>query len=299
MKLGWIEDLIAIAEANTLTEAAARRHITQPAFTRRLHTIEEHLGVTLLDRARRPARPTQALLDRVEEFRKIAIQLRRASDELAAAAQGQSHVSMTCQHSLAMSVVPHLAPQIRTAAPSVALRLRTGNRDLCYSMLMTNQASIMMAYDVPGLPIAPDEALAEKRSIYRERLCPVVSAKGADGFWSPTTGGVLPILAYPDEAFMGQVVNTQIYPRLPARFRCMRVCETALAAAILELTLSGFGVAWVPRLLAARGLEERRLIDLTDMLGDCTMDVVILRLKTPRSRIEEDVWRAMSGSAIG
>ncbi|MGB5198325.1 MAG: LysR substrate-binding domain-containing protein [Sedimenticolaceae bacterium] len=298
MKLEWIDDLIAIAEANTLTKAAARRHVTQPAFTRRLRAIEDHLGVVLLDRTRRPARPTQALLDRIEEFRKLAIQLRRVSEELASAAKGQNHVALTCQHSLAMSVVPRLAPRIQAAATSVALRLRTGNRDQCYSMLMTDQASIMMAYDVPGLPIAPDEVLAEKQSIYRERLCPVVSADRAVGSWNPTASGVLPILAYPDDSFMGQVVHTRIYPRLPARFRCVRVYETDLTAAILELTLSGCGVAWLPHLLAARGLEEKRLIDLTDMLGDCPMDVVILRLKTPRSQIEEDVWHAMSGAAI-
>ena len=98
---------------------------------------------------------------------------------------------------------------------------------------------------------------------------------------------------------MGRVVNTQIYSRLPARFRCVRVCGTVLTAANLELMLSGFGVAWVPRLLAAWGIEQRHLIDLTGMLGDCAMDVVNLRLKTPRSRIQEDVSRAMSVSAIG
>lgn len=299
MKLEWIEDLIAIAEADSLTDAATRRHVTQPAFTRRIRAIEEYLGGTLLDRTRRPARPVRALLERVEEFRALATRLRRVSDEMAAAAQGQSHVALACQHSLAMSVVPRLAPRIRRAVPSVALRLRTGNRDLCYSMLMTGRAALMMAYDVEGLPLAPDEAMVEKQSIFQERLCPVVSTSGAGGSWSPTGNSDLPLLAYPDDSFMGQVVNRRINPQLPTRFRCMRICESALTPAILELALSGLGVAWLPRLLAVRDLEEGRLIDLSDMLGDCAMDVVIHRLKTPRSRSEDSVWRAVCGSVIG
>ena len=141
MKLEWIDDLIAVAEASTLTEAAARRHVTQPAFTRRVRAIEEHLGVALLDRTRRPVRPTRAVLDRVEEFRALAIQMRRVSDELAAATHGQNHVALTCQHSLAMSVVPRVVARIRATVPAVALRLRTGNHDLCYSMLITGRAS--------------------------------------------------------------------------------------------------------------------------------------------------------------
>ena len=50
MKLEWLEDIIAIFESESLNEAATRRYLTQPAFSRRVRSIEEYLGVELMDR---------------------------------------------------------------------------------------------------------------------------------------------------------------------------------------------------------------------------------------------------------
>ncbi|MBA5778438.1 LysR family transcriptional regulator [Stappia sp. F7233] len=57
-----IEDmraLVAVVENGSLSQAAAKLHLTQPAITRRLQRLEEALGVTLLDREQKPARPTE------------------------------------------------------------------------------------------------------------------------------------------------------------------------------------------------------------------------------------------------
>ena len=57
MRLDWLDDIVAIIESDSLNEAASARYLTQPAFSRRVRTIEALLGVELVDRARRPARP--------------------------------------------------------------------------------------------------------------------------------------------------------------------------------------------------------------------------------------------------
>lgn len=58
MELKWLEDLVALAESASLTEAAERRNVTQPAFTRRIKVIERWLGTEVFDRSRKPARPS-------------------------------------------------------------------------------------------------------------------------------------------------------------------------------------------------------------------------------------------------
>ncbi|MEM8665677.1 MAG: LysR family transcriptional regulator, partial [Pseudomonadota bacterium] len=44
MRLEWLDDILAIADLGSLKAAAERRHLSQPAFSRRLKLIEESLG---------------------------------------------------------------------------------------------------------------------------------------------------------------------------------------------------------------------------------------------------------------
>jgi len=51
---------LAIAEAGTITRAAARLHLTQPALSRTLRDLEAHLGVRLVDRSTHHLELTEA-----------------------------------------------------------------------------------------------------------------------------------------------------------------------------------------------------------------------------------------------
>ncbi|MFU8778000.1 MAG: helix-turn-helix domain-containing protein, partial [Roseovarius sp.] len=50
MRLEWLDDILAVADAGSLARAAEIRHVSQSAFTRRLRAIEDTLGVPLFDR---------------------------------------------------------------------------------------------------------------------------------------------------------------------------------------------------------------------------------------------------------
>jgi DNA-binding transcriptional LysR family regulator len=53
VELRHLRALAAIAEAGTVTAAAARLHLTQPALSRTLAQLESHVGVRLVDRSSR------------------------------------------------------------------------------------------------------------------------------------------------------------------------------------------------------------------------------------------------------
>ena len=50
MQFQWLDDVLALLEEGNLSRAAARRNITQPAFSRRIRGFEDWLGVTVLER---------------------------------------------------------------------------------------------------------------------------------------------------------------------------------------------------------------------------------------------------------
>ncbi|WP_327674017.1 LysR family transcriptional regulator [Kitasatospora sp. NBC_00458] len=51
MELRHLRAFLAIAEEGTITRAAARLHVGQPALSRTLRRLEDHLGVRLVDRS--------------------------------------------------------------------------------------------------------------------------------------------------------------------------------------------------------------------------------------------------------
>jgi DNA-binding transcriptional LysR family regulator len=101
MELIWLEDYLELARTGNFSRAAEARHLTQPAFSRRIRALEEWTGVTLFDRATQPVQLTAA----GREFQPLAAMLirriadARAHDREAAAAEagtksGREHVAI-------------------------------------------------------------------------------------------------------------------------------------------------------------------------------------------------------------
>ena len=65
MDTKWIEDFLALAEHGSFTKAAESRFVTQPAFSRRIRSLENWLGVKLVDRSTFPTKLTTIGLEMI------------------------------------------------------------------------------------------------------------------------------------------------------------------------------------------------------------------------------------------
>ena len=52
MDMHWLDDVLVLLEEGNMTRAAMRRNVTQPAFSRRIRSFEDWLGVKVLDRGK-------------------------------------------------------------------------------------------------------------------------------------------------------------------------------------------------------------------------------------------------------
>ena len=50
MELKWLEDFVSLAETLNFSRSADERSVTQPAFSRRIRSLETWLGADLDDR---------------------------------------------------------------------------------------------------------------------------------------------------------------------------------------------------------------------------------------------------------
>ena len=60
MESKWLEDFISLAETRSFSRSAEARHVTQPAFSRRIRSLETWLGADLVDRTTYPTQLTPA-----------------------------------------------------------------------------------------------------------------------------------------------------------------------------------------------------------------------------------------------
>ena len=124
LNLRDLQYLVALAETRHFGRAARKCHVSQPTLSAQLKTLEEFLGVTLIERRPRQLALTAAGQAVVERARRM---LRDAEDirTLARASQdplgGQLKIGLI--PTLGPYLLPRIAPRLRRALPKLQLLL--------------------------------------------------------------------------------------------------------------------------------------------------------------------------------
>src|SRR4051794_10029464 len=91
-----LDAILAIAEEGTVTRAAARLRVTQPALSRQLLEIEARLGVRLFQRTARAMRPTEPGARLTVIAREVLERLAVAEEEVTGGARAILRLSTQC-----------------------------------------------------------------------------------------------------------------------------------------------------------------------------------------------------------
>lgn len=296
MRIDWIEDLVALLDSGGVADAARLRNVTQPAFSRRIKTLEEVLGIELIDRSVKPSGPSAVLRDRETELRKLAAEQRLLlSDMRQEQSTGLRQLVIASQHAITTSMGPQIINSV--AEPSrTHIRLRSANRDECETLLIRRQAAISLTYRIKSEPATELASFLLEAVIGEETLIPVCGSRHADTLISGFHAGSLRIIGYPADVFLGAAVNRHILPQIEAISSISVVTETGLSTAALQLSQSGLGVAWVPAALANPDLARGELTNLENQLGWIGMDIVATRWATTSNAATLDAWMRLTGT---
>jgi DNA-binding transcriptional LysR family regulator len=291
MRLEWLEDLVAILESGSMSEAAKRRFVTQPAFSRRIRAIEDYIGAELFDRDRKPIGLRAPLSAHQDDIKRIVAQTRDLVYELRRQSrESHNRIVIVSQHAITVTLAARIV-QTLTSELDLSVRLISANREECRTLLVTKQADLLLGYysatETPG----QGESFIESQIIGAEALIPVFAASQMDQLAEKLAAGELPVVAYPSDAFLGWIFNNEILPRMAERDLVRRKVETALTHAALALAINGLGVAWVPERLAAGALAAGQIRALQDQYPSTTMKLVAQRLSGSHSRVEDYLWQ--------
>jgi len=290
MRLDWLEDILAVLDTGSFVRAAERRNLTQSAFTRRIRAIEDSLGAPLFDRGHKPVTLLPAIRAQESQMRRLASDLRALGDSLRGAALGQDRaISLACQHAITTTVSPALVRQL-TGATGASVRVRSGNRDECLLMLLSGEVDLVVSYDLAGVDAAPTPAF-HNHTLGQETLRPVCTPEVAQTLQD----GDLPVITYPREVFLGQVMDAHVWPSLPTGTHLNRKAETALTLAAYHYALDGIGVAWLPGSLVLEDLARGALVGPFDTGLQITLETRLLRLREGARDSALEAWSILTG----
>jgi len=276
MHLQWLDDVLVLLEERNLSRAAARRNITQPAFSRRIQGFEQWLGVTVLDRGSNRIAISAALSSNEDEIRALIVRLRELRTKIGQFDPSRATLGIAAQHAAACSTFPDMALRAKSRFPGIQFRLRAGNLNDCVSMLLRGDTSLLLCYEtesVRAMQFGPDI----HRGIWgNDYLVPVVG--GALRYTVKDTGEVpqdTPAIVYPDESNFGQVLRRGQRPFSTSSSDGPLLSMTAFSSGMRELVLKGLGIGWLPFSMVHKEVESGALISLARCYGQEPLKVVI------------------------
>jgi DNA-binding transcriptional LysR family regulator len=291
-----LNDLLALLDAKSLTEAATHRHVTQPAFSRRVRAIEQNLGFEIIDRSKRPGALKPFVVERHEDIRILALALRRLTEDLRSASSTDRFLLIAAMHSISVSELPRVIRNIEEMIPFTTVRLRSGNLDECYAMLMTGQIAIMISYETERQKTRIDDNLVERIVLKKDRLVPAISQERTEEIRSLLRQNHdVPLVTAPQDSFFGKVLADMPFGH-GTRFSERAI--SSLSPAILEMVLCGLGVGWVTESHAAHYFETGQLSSLSNVLPGAEMHMVMMRVRSSRSPFLEAGWEVLKTSLV-
>ena len=279
METKWLEDFVSLAETRSFSRSAQLRHVTQPAFSRRIQALEAWAGTDLVDRSSYPTRLTPAgqtlydeSLEMLQSLQSIRAMLRGHTSA------GQDFIEFAVPHTLAFTFFPAWVSSLREKFGPIKSRLIALNVHDAVLRLVEGSCDLLISYHHDSQPFQLSADRYEMVSLGRELLAPFVRAD-ADGqplYSLPGRAGQpLPYLGYAPGAYLGRIVDL-ILKQSSVPIHLDRVYETDMAEGLKAMALEGHGIAFLPFSAVKKELRDRRLVNAGGQL-EMTMDVRVYR----------------------
>lgn len=271
MELKWLEDLLVLFEEKSISRAALRRHVTQPAYSRRIRQLEQWLGVELVDRSTKPIKIRSNALALEDEVRDLVNQFYGLRNRVH---ESSERVTFVAQHTLAISRFPVLIREVKQQLPESSYRVVPANYEECET-LFYNEADLLLCYQTPQRHFDFSLKTVRKLELGQDRLIPVASKRLAAQLGELVPGMAIPLLMYQQGGFLAEALSGSRMPELIRDYRVESICESAFSASLKEMALADMGIAWLPGDIVRQQIADNSLVSYGALLGEVELDIVL------------------------
>ncbi|MCF8154256.1 MAG: LysR family transcriptional regulator [Rhodoferax sp.] len=304
METKWLEDFVSLAETRSFSRSAQLRHVTQPAFSRRIQALEAWAGTDLVDRSSYPTRLTLAgetlyaqSLDMLQGLQSTRAMLRGHT------AAGQDVVEFAVPHTLAFTFFPAWVSSLSDKFGPLKSRLIALNVHDAVMRLVEGSCDLLIAYHHDSQPFQLDPGRYEMLTLGQELLAPYVkpAADGKPLYSLPGQAAQpLPYLGYAPGAYLGRVVD-MLLKQSSTAIHLDRVYETDMAEGLKAMALEGHGIAFLPLSAVKKEVRAKKLVSAGAGL-DMLMEVRIYRERpggkaAPKS-LAQALWNYLQAQPV-
>ncbi|TGD71907.1 LysR family transcriptional regulator [Mangrovimicrobium sediminis] len=197
MDLKRLHHVLTVARTGSISVAAQELHLTQPALSRSIATLEDRYGIRLFERGRGGARPTELGKMVIDEARGLLRQARAVDHNLRLYGSGEAgRLAFGMGPLPASLVLPALAGHFLAARPALQLESVTKGAQVLYQELLEDEIEILFCgegqldnrADIRGEPVGAIDIAAIVRTSHPLAGKATISAGDMAGF--PLLSGV-------------------------------------------------------------------------------------------------------------
>ncbi len=295
MDIEWLEDFLVLSDLSSFTRAAQARNVTQSAFSRRIRSLEEWIGIPLVDRDTVPPRLTMAGHLFRDAAREMVRQLHDTRVALGHRSKAFSGIKLFVAYSLTQHFLPQWIDHINHHISGLKFEVMAGETYEGLVALSGSRCDLLMVYHTPVLPIAVDERATPSIILGTDRVVPVCKANG-DGeaiyLLSEARIRNLPLLSYPPETFFGRLCNSLIRFR-PSDLYFNVVAQSPHPRILQSLACVGLGIAWLPESMVRDDLESRRLALAGDSEWSTSVEIRLYASQERSRLLQAGLWETI------
>lgn len=294
MDLKLFEDLIALAKERSFVRAAETRHITHPAFGRRIRALETWAGTPLVGRSRSPVQLTEAgtallnhAVSTLDGLRHAREQLRTRHDQI-----GGEVLRLGTGRTLARTLVADwLVEMSKPRRPLHGQRVEVLTRSMSEMAVMIERGDvdIVCGYEHAAMSVKLSTQRFQHITLASDKLVPVSRADAHGRAQHGMNNG--PLIVYSDSLSLGGLLFEHLRRSgIDLATRARYVCDSA--DAVQEFALKGLGIAWLPLSMVAADCKRKVLVLLGGRSDEIHFEVRLYRARARRSRLVEALWLA-------
>lgn len=295
--LNELRIFLTAAELGNFSKAARRLHISQPAVSQAISSLERHFSTELFQRHGRSVRLTeagQALQPMASELLSSA----RRLDETIGSLHGHviGEINVGCSTTSGKYLLPGLIARFRQRFPQVRINVLVSGRDAVIESLLSGRVSLGVSskiiehrdleyHDLFGdeviLVVPADHPWANYRLVYPDDLLdePIILREEGAGTLEVMMDGLRQHDISADMVNVAMVLGN--------------------AEAIEMAVEEGIGIAFISRLAAARGLELGRIIEVRVEGMQLYRNISLVRNRRfPSTRAQAEFWDFTIGSNV-
>lgn len=268
-----VQAFIAVAMRRNFRRAAAELHITQTALSRRLQTLEEYLGVRLIERTTRSVELTRTGADFLPRAQRLLTELEGALTDIRETGKAmRGSVTIACVPSIGARYLPRVIQQYSAAYPDNRITIHDHSSFGVAEAVLRREAefgiNVTGSHDagLESVPLARDRFVLICRDDHPFAARKRVAWRQLESHLLIFPGGLSANRPVLDLALGGD------------RLRLRRYYEAQHSATAVGLVAEGVGAAVVPNLAVQKDAYPRiRVVPLVDPVVARTLVLISLK----------------------